>query len=41
MSEGSYRVGGGKAALMLAALCGVVIILSQLLQMAGILTKVG
>lgn len=41
MSEDSYRVGGGKAALMLAALCGVVIILSQLLQMAGILTKVG
>ncbi|MCA0949005.1 aromatic amino acid transport family protein [Shewanella chilikensis] len=41
MPAGSYRVGGGKPALVLAALCGVVIILSQLLQMAGILTKVG
>ncbi|GHA94211.1 aromatic amino acid transport family protein [Shewanella indica] len=41
MPAGSYRVAGGKPALMLAALCGVVIILSQLLQMAGILTKIG
>jgi tyrosine-specific transport protein len=40
-SKNDYRVKGGNSALMVAALCGVLIISAQFLQVFGVLPAIG